>query len=282
MNTPDPVSADELLRLFDGELSATDAHALQARLSAQDHSTLAAWQLQKEQLRALGQPIAAETPPPELVHALSRTTHAHIRTQRWWRWGGMAASVTLAFGLGWLVRGTDTAVMATTASAPSPTPGMPTARAATSFPAQAVLAHATYTPEVKHPVEVSAEQQAHLVQWLSKRLDRPLQVPSLSAQGYELMGGRLLPGDSGARAQFMFQRADGLRVTLYVGAVAPTGAANTITSGGASAQDTAFAFSQHGTVASFYWVDRGFGYALSAPVPQAELHRLAQAVYQQL
>jgi len=282
MNTPDPVSADELLRLFDGELPAADAHALQARLSAQDKSTLAAWQLQKEQLRALGQAIATETPPPDLAHAMNRTAQAHAHTQRWWRWGGMAASVTLAFGLGWLVRGTDSAVLATTANAPSHNTrmGMGMATTTASFPAQAVLAHATYTPEVKHPVEVSAEQQAHLVQWLSKRLDRPLQVPNLSAQGYELMGGRLLPGDSGARAQFMFQRADGLRVTLYVGAVAPAGAARTTTT--SPDPDTAFAFSQHGTVASFYWVEQGFGYALSAPVPQAELQRLAQAVYKRL
>jgi anti-sigma factor RsiW len=284
MNTPDPVSADELLRLFDGELPAADARALQARLSAQDKKTLAAWQLQKEQLRALGQAIAAEATPPELVHAMGRTAQAHSQTQRWWRWGGIAASVTLAFGMGWLLRGTDAGVLVTTASAPSQTTraGTGLTLATASFPAQAALAHATYTPEVKHPVEVSAEQHAHLVQWLSKRLDRPLQVPSLSAQGYELMGGRLLPGDRGARAQFMFQRADGLRVTLYVGAVDPSGDARTTQAGQASVHDTAFAFSQHGAVASFYWVDRGFGYALSAPVPQAELQRLAHVVYQQL
>ena len=279
MNTPDPVSAEELLRLFDGELPTADARALQARLSVQDKSTLAAWQLQKEQLRAWGQSIATETPSPNLAHAMNHTAQAHAHTQRWWRWGGMAASVTLAFGLGWLLRGTDSAVLVTMANAPSRNTSVGTAQGTASFPAQAVLAHATYTPEVKHPVEVSAEQQAHLVQWLSKRLDRPLQVPNLSAQGYELMGGRLLPGDSGARAQFMFQRADGLRVTLYVGAVEPGGAAKAAQSGD---PDTAFAFSQHGAVASFYWVEQGFGYALSAPVPRAELQRLAQAVYQRL
>ena len=43
------------------------------------------------------------------------------------------------------------------------------------------------------------------MQWLSRRLGKPLKVPVLAAQGYELMGGRLLPGDNGARAQFMFQ-----------------------------------------------------------------------------
>jgi anti-sigma factor RsiW len=40
----------------------------------------------------------------------------------------------------------------------------------------------------------------------------------LASQGYELVGGRLLSGDGGARAQFMFQNAAGLRLTLYLGA----------------------------------------------------------------
>lgn len=276
MTTPAPVSADELLRLFDGELSDADARALQARLSAQDRATLAAWQAQKDQLRTLGQAIAAETLPAELLHTVARTQQAHAQARRWWRWGGMAASVTLAFGLGWLTRGMEQASMLAAAS-----------RVTSPFPVQAVLAHATYTPEVKHPVEVSAEQQAHLVQWLSKRLGRPLQVPQLTAQGYELMGGRLLPGDAGARAQFMFQRADGLRLTLYVGALAPTGepapaSTNAASAGAASTQDTAFAFSQQGGVSSFYWVAQGFGYALSAPLPRAELQTLAEAVYHQL
>lgn len=276
MTTPTPVSADELLRLFDGELSDADARALQARLSAQDRATLAAWQAQKDQLRNLGQAVAADSLPPELLRIVARTQQAHAHAQRWWRWGGMAASVALAFGLGWLTRGA--APSATLATAP---------RMAAPFLAQAVLAHVTYAPEVKHPVEVSVEQQAHLVQWLSKRLGRPLQVPQLTAQGYELMGGRLLPGDAGARAQFMFQRPDGLRLTLYVGAMAPTGesaptSANAASAGAASAQDIAFAFSQQGGVSSFYWVAQGFGYALSAPLPRAELQTLAEAVYHQL
>ncbi len=58
--------------------------------------------------------------------------------------------------------------------------------------------------------------------WLSKRLDRPLKVPALGAQGYELVGGRLLPGDTGARAQFIYQNGAGQRITLYLGALAPS------------------------------------------------------------
>ncbi len=131
------------------------------------------------------------------------------------------------------------------------------------------MAHAVYQPEQRHPVEVTAAQQEHLVQWLSRRLERPLTVPHLQDQGYELVGGRLLPGGSGARAQFMYQNAAGQRITLYLGALE-------------QAQAEAFHFYGDGAVSSFYWVDRGFGYALSGALPRPALQALATAVYQQL
>ena len=272
MNPPTPVSPDELLRLFDGELSDAEMPSVQARLSEQDRHTLAAWKQQQDQLLALGASIANEPTPVELLQATHRASAAHASLRQWQRWGGLAASVVLAFGSGWLARGWDgqsqVAQMVATA--------MPAGLIRADFSAQAALAHATFTPEVKHPVEVSAEQQAHLVQWLSKRLGRELQVPDLTTQGYRLMGGRLLPGESGARAQFMYQRSDGLRVTLYVGAAPQTPAPS------AQSQDTAFAFSRHAQVSNFYWVDQGFGYALSAQLSQAELLSLAQAVHPQL
>lgn len=131
-----------------------------------------------------------------------------------------------------------------------------------------------YAPEVRHPVEVEAAQQAHLVQWLSKRLQRPLQVPQLGAQGWQLVGGRLLPGEHGARAQFMFQDAAGERVTLYIGAL-ERGAPQAM-------HETAFRFASEAGVQSFYWVDRGFGYALAGSLPRARLLELAEAAYRQL
>ena len=44
---------------------------------------------------------------------------------------------------------------------------------------RAANAHAVYVPEVRHPVEVGADQEAHLVQWLSKRLAVPVRAPAL-------------------------------------------------------------------------------------------------------
>ena len=45
--------------------------------------------------------------------------------------------------------------------------------------------------------------------WLTKRLGAPVSAPSLSALGYELVGGRLLPGGAGPVALFMYGAPDG-------------------------------------------------------------------------
>src|SRR2546423_310715 len=67
-------------------------------------------------------------------------------------------------------------------------------QATTPLPARAARAHLVYSPEVRHPVEVDAKEQEHLVKWLSKRPRLPLPIPKLASQGLELLGGRLLPG----------------------------------------------------------------------------------------
>ncbi|MBA5605935.1 anti-sigma factor [Duganella sp. FT3S] len=134
----------------------------------------------------------------------------------------------------------------------------------------AAVAHAVYSPELRHPVEVGADQQQHLVTWLSKRLGAPLHPPQLGALGYELMGGRLLPGQSGPVAQFMYDNAGGGRLTLYVSTEQRHN------------RDTAFRFAQEGQVGVFYWIDGRYGYALSGALDRAALARLADAVYAQL
>ncbi len=141
-----------------------------------------------------------------------------------------------------------------------------------AFVRRAAVAHATYSPEVRHPVEVAADQEAHLVAWLSKRLGATVRAPKLDSVGYSLVGGRLLPGDAGRPvAQFMYQCKQGTRITLYV----RTDARNS--------GDTAFRFSSEGSVRVFYWIDRSYGYAVSsADVSKDTLLKVATAAYGQL
>ena len=142
--------------------------------------------------------------------------------------------------------------------------------AITPLPIRAARAHLVYSPEVRHPVEVEAKEQDHLVKWLSKRLDLQLKVPVLSSEGFELLGGRLLPGTDGPVAQFMYQDATGKRLTLYV------------TRPHKGDEITAFRFAQEGRVSVFYWIDRDCGYALSGELDKPQLSRVATVVYRQL
>ncbi len=266
-----PLSDDEIHTLVDGQATPAQLAALQARLAldANAQATVLQWQRQRDALRGLLRQVAQEPVPAGLLSTGQDATDAQHALWRRSRWGGMAAGMLLTFGVGWLAHGQWDMVHSRSGAL------MSQAGHGREFIHQAALAHAVYAPEVRHPVEVTAAQQEHLVQWLSKRLGKPLKVPQLSGQGFELVGGRLLPGDAGARAQFMFQNAGGQRVTLYLGVVD----ANTPN---ASREETAFRFSNDGPVPGFYWVDQGFGYALTGALTREALLALAEAVYQQL
>jgi anti-sigma factor RsiW len=288
---PDPVTEDELHALVDGRLDPAQRSALQARLERdpQAHATWLAWQRQRDALSGLHRDLLDAPLPGALAGVARRVSAGRMQAERWWRWGGMAAGVLCAFGLGWMSH----SQLSPAASAPGALAQNTVQRnGVREFVHQASVAHMVYAPEVRHPVEVTVAQQEHLVQWLSKRLERPLKVPDLRAQGYELVGGRLLPGSDGARAQFMFQDKAGERITLYLGAMNAAGASPALVSarpGGPAAlppvadrRETAFSFSEDGPVPGFYWVERGFGYALTGKLTREQLMRLAQEVYRQL
>jgi anti-sigma factor RsiW len=290
-------SEEALHALLDGRLPADARAALERRLAedAQARATLQAWQKQDEALRKLHAAVLTEPVPPSLLAAAQRTQDARQQVWQAGRWGGMAASLLLAFGLGWIAHGRlpvpGAADALDTRLAQQPWP---------DFIHQAALAHAVYVPEVRHPVEVDATQEAHLVQWLSKRLGRALKTPQLTDLGFELVGGRLVPGTEGARALFMYQDARGERITLYLGGkpqdlpdAALTSAANPrpVSMGRPDLASrprptreggTEFRYIQDGVVASFYWVDEGMAYALSGNLSRSALLHLAQQVHAQL
>jgi anti-sigma factor RsiW len=265
-----PMSPDEMHAIVDQPSSEKRRQVLEA-LSRDDPQTaeaIAAWVEQRSQLQALHQAVLSEPIPPSLRQAAERLSRQQQDREANWRLVGKAASVFLAFGLGWIANSQLTGIQA---SSPQLARGI----AQREFVRQAGFAHSVYMPEKRHPVEVTASDQDHLVQWLSKRVGRPLKVPQLSSMGYELVGGRLLPGDVGARAQFMFQDAQGQRITMYLGAIDQK-------AGPVNNDETGFRYESGGGVPSFYWVDKGFGYALTGQIDREGLMALATLVYQQL
>jgi anti-sigma factor RsiW len=182
----------------------------------------------------------------------------HLRAPRWKEFARAAIFIAVGVAIGLAIP---------YAREPVPPSG---ANTVSALPARAARAHLVYASEVRHPVEVGAAEQDHLVKWLSKRLNTELRVPVLTGEGYELLGGRLLPGADGPVAQFMYQESSGKRLTLYVT--------------GKQHKDpvTAFRFMQSGNVNVFYWIDSDCGYALSGEIGRADLTRVADVVYKQL
>jgi anti-sigma factor RsiW len=132
----------------------------------------------------------------------------------------------------------------------------------------AIAAHRTFSVETRHPVEVGASEEAHLVQWLSKRLGHRLIVPDLTGLGFQLIGGRLLPADNGPAAWFMYEDGKGTRLSCYYLVVD-------------AAEETEFQFREQNGIRAFYWVDDGLAYAITANTPRDALLKAAEIVYQQ-
>jgi anti-sigma factor RsiW len=241
------VTETELQAYVDGALSEGDRVGVEAWLASRPEDTdrLRAYTEQNATLRSLYDPILDEPVPAALLA---------VRSRPWRGYAAAAAIFALGIGLGWLVRGMSIA--------PQMVP--------VSLARQAAIAHIVYSPEVRHPVEVTVDQEEHLVKWLSKRLGTTLKAPKLGPLGYDLVGGRLLSGTQGPVAHFMYQDARGQRLTLYVSRQK------------GEPRDTAFRFSQEGRVSVFYWVDGNYGYALSGEVQRAQLLRVADVVYKQL
>ena len=135
---------------------------------------------------------------------------------------------------------------------------------------RARVAHAVYVPEVRHPVEVLASEQSHLTAWLTKRIGAQLVVPDLTGAGYDLVGGRLLPGDDTPAALFMYEDHSGGRLTLYIRASGPDHA------------KSALRYDRAAGVGVYYWDDGEKGYALAGELQKDPLLKVAKLVYRQL
>lgn len=259
--TPD-IAEDRLHALVDGRLSPQDADTLRASIAGDEHAaaTLQAWKAQREALRRLHRPLLDEPVPAVMAQAADKAAARLDQQDQWWRWGGIAAGIALAFVTGWFG-----SVQWRSAMDLAVGPGQ-------NFGQQAAVAHVAYLPEMRHPAQVPTAQQERLVKVLSQRLGQPLKVPQLSALGYELVGGRPLPGPDGERAQFMFQNAAGEQVTLYIGALPGVAA---------SAKATSFRYTTQAPVPGFYWIDQGLGYAMAGQLSRQALMDLAHAVYAQ-
>jgi anti-sigma factor RsiW len=258
MSRPDDFSDTDLSAWLDGELDATRREQVDAWL--REHPEAAArvrlWAADRDALRARLDPVLGEPLPSELIHKLWQAP-AHPR----WAQAAVAAGLLVAGGLigaAGMSQWQGQRVGSTLAA------GTPA-----GWVQRAGLAHSVYVAEPLHAVEVKAAEE-HLARWLTRRINIEVKLYDLRDEGFELVGGRLLPDAGGKSAQLMYENPQThQRVTVYLrkpDADAPT----------------AFRYLQQGELGMFYWVEAGAGCALVGALPKERLLALAQAIYKQL
>jgi anti-sigma factor RsiW len=248
------------------QFTEADLHAyLDNEVGAADRAAIEAW-LQRDpsaaerlrEYRALDQRIRGafefvlDEPKSRDMQDAVRHWRPVRRTAPWQIAAALALVAGLSGGLGYWLRGI-----------------VDPAQEIGGLPDVALSAHAVYAPEVRHPVEVVAAEEAHLVGWLTKRVGHQIKAPSLASAGFTLVGGRLLPDAGSPAAQLMYENKQGRRLTLYVRE-------------DKQSSDSAFAISSKGDVNVLHWVERPLAFALVGAVPREELQKAAHLSYEQL
>lgn len=240
-----PVTEAELHAWMDGELPPARRAAVERHLAGhpEDAARLDSYRRTAELIAGTYAPLA-QLPPAAAPRPKVRS----------WRPAVAAAAAVLLFAVGgatgWAVRGGPA--------------GGPDAN--TQVAREAAAAHTVFAADVRHPVEVAADQEAHLVTWLSRRLGEKLTAPKLAPLGFELMGGRLLAVEQGPAAQLMYQDRSGRRLTVYLRRCPVS-------------SDTAFRIAELGGVTALYWHERGVTWAIAGDVDRNLLRDAAHRVY---
>jgi len=233
----------------DGELDAAGRAEVERMLETDPAArlALATWQRQKDALKAAYDGVLDEPLPPGLVKALN----AKPQQRRASSLAALAASLALLLAggaAGWFAAHTAT--------------GNGTA----SFAEEALAAHSIYAAEVRHPVEVAAAEKDHLQAWLSKRVGIAFNVPDLTGQGYNLLGGRLLAIEGQPTAQLMYEDATRRRVTLYL-------------SRNPSETEQSLRIEKSGDLFACYWQDGKLGVVVAGDLDEPAMMALARVVY---
>ncbi len=254
MSVPDsPVQEDELHAFVDGRLPADREEAVQRYLQTNPDEArrINAYMRQRLALRTALlsdlEPVPSHLRPANILREHAR------RSRAVWQF---AASVLLALGLGvgagWMIWG--------------PASSNANDRAMKVLVQQGFATYSVFAPDVRHPIEVPANEQAHLTQWLSNRLHRDVMIPDLSRLGYTLLGGRLVATEQGgASALIMYAGPQGQRVSLLLRPMRAEFHSSDQEHSDRSIQLCA-------------WITNGLGYALVGPKSDANLETVADQI----
>ncbi|TSD86426.1 anti-sigma factor [Mycobacterium sp. KBS0706] len=252
------IGEDDLQAYVDGRLTADRHAAVEQFLSRQPdmEAKVAAYREQRDILRARLAFKAEEAIPTRL--RITTITAQRMRLKR--RRLSSAAAVVAWIALGGIAGWIGHRVVTTDGEAATSTDWAAAVE-------DAVAAHRLFASETAHAVEVPAENDRQLLQWLSARLGRPLIAPDLTTFDFRLLGGRLLPAPQGAAAQLMYEDVSGRRLTLYFQADTDIRSDPQIV--------------QRGDIAALYWADDGLNCVVSGELGPDRIAAIGRSIYQQ-
>jgi anti-sigma factor RsiW len=256
------VKDEELHAYADGQLEGTRRIAVERHLAEDPEAArkVEDYRAQAALLHEMFDPVLREDPGPEVAELAMRLKGRLAGNDNRPAWHArplvrIAATVALVIAAGaggYFGRGATT-----------PAPQRQTLQ---TFANEATQAHRFYTSDERYQVEMGAEDPGALDTFLSQRVGKSIFGPDLSKVGFRLIGGRSLPTDMGAGAQYMYINDQGKRITLFVGPP-PAG------------KETSFSFTQQGDIATFYWVEGQLAYALIGRLSKDEMMGITKAVY---
>ena len=248
--TLNTVTEELIQRSIDGELSDQEREHLEQYLA--EHPDEAA---RHSALRRQSELLGKSVPVPSAAHLRNLRNQARAAPTPTLKLAASIAIFAVGLGVGYAVR--------------------PDSRGAASdldlamFARQAEAAHSLYVSEVLHPVEVAASQKDHLQTWLSNRLGAAIIAPQLGETGFSLIGGRLLPAGDRASALFMYENAEGDRLSL-------------LATYGNATRSQSFRFRQEGGYLVIFWQDGPWQYSLVGDQQRQPMDRIARLVYDQM
>ena len=232
----------------DGELEPSEKTLVERELAhdPEARAAIEAWRRQKQALKQAFSDVMSEEIPAAITAALDVSAS---RRRRWY----FPAAAAAVFAI----------VVIASAIYLNFSLGRADAR---TLAEEALSAHIVYAAEIRHPVEVPAAEKEHLIAWLSKRLDRPIVLADLSAQGFHLIGGRLLHEGRRPAAQFMYEDNHHRRLTIYI-------------AHNSGHREASFKVRKEDGYTTCYWLEGDMGYAVAGELAPAAIVPLAQVIY---
>jgi len=258
------IGDSELHALVDGELNPAHQAEVEAKLSDDPEAAgrVARYRAQNAGMHALFDDVLNEDLPPVIVDALA--------AQGRWRRRGAAIAAGIALLIvgavsGWIARGEIEAGSGETVQS-AEAPPIDTQE----LMVRAAMAHLVKNDEDLRPAAGTDERE--IDRYFTTRMGGKVRVPQLESLGYRLVGSRVLPDTKGPAAQFVFEDADGMPVSLYVRSESARGV------------DITYALAED--LSMFYWNDSEHSYALVRETDDAAsrdaLLAAAKMVYSQI